>query len=97
MLRVLAVTQRVNPVVQLDVIVREVRMAESDLSALIVEYELAPDELARDQVVQKRNQTMRWLAVLMHAMVDVLEDGAPVSTGAHAAPLTCPDDNVDIQ
>lgn len=74
MIRVLAVTQRVHPAAQLQVIAREMRMADSDLRALLVEFDKAPDDATRTVVRQRRNHTMRWLAVLMHAMVDALEE-----------------------
>jgi hypothetical protein len=74
MTRTVDVPQRVAQVKQLDVIGREVRMAESDLRALIVAYEQASDDATRKLVIQKRNQTMRWLSVLMQAMVDVLDE-----------------------
>lgn len=94
MIRMLEISDRVNPAKQLSVIAREVRMAESDLRSLLVELEYAPNDAARVLVLQKRNQTMRWLTVLMHAMVEVLEACANGST----SPLTPvqPLDNVDI-
>ena len=74
MIRVLAVSQRVHPAGPLQVIAREVRMADADLRALLVEFDNAPDDATRILVRQRRNHTMRGLAVLMHAMVEALEE-----------------------